>query len=100
MRTNPFYNSWLFLIGETDPHLGVGPWRYLLVFLFWSLIVASVVIAYRNWKSDPAQRTLRDLGTWAARVAGRSLGLDAILRRLPAVAKSDGLIARLYRLAS
>ena len=32
--------------------------------------------------------------------AGRSLGLDAILRRLPAVLKSDSLIARLYRLAS
>jgi uncharacterized membrane protein YphA (DoxX/SURF4 family) len=190
MRVNPFYDSWLFLIGEDAFHLGIGPWRYLLVFLFWSLIVASVVIAYRNWQADPAQRTLRDLGTWAARVAigamwfegfhktlvtdvllpnftlvnviaflselgmasafilgfgvrafallgmvfaaqlyfglythpgewpwefifiivicwlflinaaGRSLGLDAILRRLPPVLKSDSLIARLYRLAS
>ena len=35
MRVNPFYDSLPFLIGETDPHLGVGPWRYLLVFLFW-----------------------------------------------------------------
>ena len=32
--------------------------------------------------------------------AGRSLGLDGILRRLPAVLKSDSLVARLYRLAS
>ena len=31
MRVNPFYDSWLFLIGRTGPHLGVGEWRYLLV---------------------------------------------------------------------
>jgi len=35
MRVNPFYDSLPFLIGETDPLLGVGPWRYLLVLLFW-----------------------------------------------------------------
>ena len=35
MRVNPFYDSWPFLIGKTDPLLGVGPWRYLLVLLFW-----------------------------------------------------------------
>jgi hypothetical protein len=28
MRTNPFYDSWLFLIGEDAFHLGIGPWRY------------------------------------------------------------------------
>ena len=45
MRTNPFYDFWLFLIGETGPHLGVGDWRYLLVALYWGLLLASIVIA-------------------------------------------------------
>jgi len=35
MRVNFSCDSWPFLIGETDPLLGVGPWRYLLVLLFW-----------------------------------------------------------------
>ncbi len=55
MRTNPFYDSWLFLIGETDSHLGVGSWRYLLVLLFWSLAGASIYLAYRlAGRSSPA----------------------------------------------
>ena len=37
MRVNPFYDSWLFLIGETDSHLGIGAWRYLMVAIFWAL---------------------------------------------------------------
>jgi len=83
MRINPFYDSWLFLIGEDAFHLGIGPWRYLLVFLFWSLIVASVVIAYRNWQADRSQRTLRDLGTWAARVAIGAMWFEGCLWKLP-----------------
>jgi uncharacterized membrane protein YphA (DoxX/SURF4 family) len=83
MRVNPFYDSWLFLIGETDPQLGTGSWRYLPVLLFWSLIVASALIAYRNWQADPAQRTLRDLGTWAARVAIGAMWFEGSLWKLP-----------------
>ncbi len=83
MRVNPFYDSWLFLIGETGSHLGIGAWRYLLVLLFWSLLVASVYIAYRNWQADPAQRTLRDLGTWGARVAIGAMWFEGCLWKLP-----------------
>jgi hypothetical protein len=182
MRVNPFYDSWLFLIGEDAFHLGIGPWRYLLVALYWALAIASVYLAYRNWQADPAQRTKAHLGTWLARAligtmwfegslwklpipsggfkywleqegkyaawgfyqdfvtsvllpgftaqlyiglyrnpsewpwayvfiivinwlfyiyaAGRSLGLDALLRRETTVEKGDGIVARLYRWAS
>jgi len=34
MRVNPFYDSWLFLIGETGSHLGISAWRYLVVLWF------------------------------------------------------------------
>ena len=83
MRVNPFYDSWLFLIGETGPHLGTGAWRYLLVVLFWSLIAASIYIAHRNWQANPAKRTLRDLGTWAARVAIGAMWFEGSLWKLP-----------------
>jgi uncharacterized membrane protein YphA (DoxX/SURF4 family) len=83
MRVNPFYDSWLFLIGETGPHLGTGAWRYLLVLLFWLLVAASIYIAHRNWQGDPAQRTVRDLGTWAARVAIGAMWFEGSLWKLP-----------------
>jgi uncharacterized membrane protein YphA (DoxX/SURF4 family) len=83
MRVNPFYDSWLFLTGETGPHLGVGAWRYLLVLLFWALAIASLIIAYRNWKADPAQRTQVHLGTWVARFAIGTMWFEGSLWKLP-----------------
>jgi hypothetical protein len=83
MRVNPFYDSWLFLIGETGSHLGIGGWRYLLVAYFWGLVFASIYIAYRNWQADPAQRTLTHVGTWAARVAIGAMWFEGSLWKLP-----------------
>jgi uncharacterized membrane protein YphA (DoxX/SURF4 family) len=83
MRVNPFYDSWLFLIGETGPHLGIGAWRYLLVLIYWSLAVASIAIAYRNWQADPSQRTQAHLGTWAARVVIGTMWFEGCLWKLP-----------------
>jgi hypothetical protein len=83
MRVNPFYDSWLFLIGETGSHLGVGAWRYLLVALYWALLLGSVALAYRNWQADPLQRTLTHLGTWAARVTIGTMWFEGSLWKLP-----------------
>src|SRR5271166_2297512 len=83
MRVNPFYDSWLFLIGGTGPHLGVGGWRYLLVALFWGLLIASIAIAIRNWQADPSQRKLVHLGTWACRVAIGAMWFEGCLWKLP-----------------
>ncbi len=83
MRVNPFCDSWLFLIGETGPHVGVGGWRYLLVPLYWGLLLASIVIAIRNWQADPAQRTAVHLGTWVCRVAFGTMWFEGSLWKLP-----------------
>ncbi len=83
MRTNPFYDSWLFLIGETGPHLGVGAWRYLLVALFWAALIASSVIAWRNWQEDPSQRTATHFWTWFFRVVIGVMWFEGTLWKLP-----------------
>ena len=83
MRVNPFYDSWLFLIGETDPHLGIGAWRYLMVLLFWALAAASIYVARRNWQADPEQCTLAHVGNWAARVAIGTMWFEGCLWKLP-----------------
>ncbi len=48
-----------------------------------SIVLVSAYIAYRNWQADPAQRTLRDLGTWAARVAVGAMWFEGCLWKLP-----------------
>jgi uncharacterized membrane protein YphA (DoxX/SURF4 family) len=83
MRVNPFYDTWLFLIGEDSFHLGIGPWRYLLVAIFWALVIASVYLAYRNWKADSTQRTLAHFGTWLARCVIGAMWFEGSLWKLP-----------------
>ena len=71
MRVNPFYDSWLFLIGEDAFHLGIGPWRYLLVAIYWALAIASVYLAYRNWQPiQPSERRPIWAHGWPARLLG------------------------------
>ena len=67
MRTNPFVDAWLFLTGNTGEHRasGVG---WLLTALFLALLVASIWIAWANWRRDPAQRTKEHVATWFMRV--------------------------------
>jgi hypothetical protein len=82
MRTNPFYDAWLFLIGSTPDHQnsGVGG---LMTALFLALLLASVWIAYRNWQQDPAQRTLHHLATWLMRVMIGAMWFQGSLWKLP-----------------
>ena len=56
MRTNPFLDAWMFLIGATDDHDALGLFKYVLVLLFIALLVASAWIAMTNWREDPEQR--------------------------------------------
>lgn len=82
MRTNPFYDAWLFLIGQTDDHQksGVGS---LLTALFIALLIASVLIAWRNWREHPSQRTGEHLATWFMRVMIGSMWFQGSLWKLP-----------------
>ena len=82
MRTNPFYDTWLFLIGRTPDHenSGVGG---LLTLLFLALIAASIWIARRNWREDPTQRTKAHLATWVMRVMIGAMWFQGSLWKLP-----------------
>jgi uncharacterized membrane protein YphA (DoxX/SURF4 family) len=83
MRSNPFHEAWLFLVGETGPHLGIGNWRYLLVALFWAALIASIAIAIRNWQADPSQRTATHFWTWLIRVMIGVMWFEGSLWKLP-----------------
>jgi len=82
MRTNPFLDTFLFLIGRTPDHQnsGVGP---LLTVLFLVLLIASFVIARRNWLIDPAQRTYEHLARLFMRVMIGCMWFQGSLWKLP-----------------
>jgi uncharacterized membrane protein YphA (DoxX/SURF4 family) len=83
MRVNPFYDTWLFIIGEDGYYTDLGSWGYLLVAIFWALVIASIFLAYRNWQADPAQRTLAHFGTWLARFLIGAMWFEGCLWKLP-----------------
>ena len=83
MPKNPFTDVWQFLTGQTEDYLALGAWRYLVVALFFALLATSVVVAVRNWKEDPAQRTAVHAGTWVARVFIGCMWFEGMLWKLP-----------------
>ena len=82
MRTNPFYDAWLFLIGATEDHINSGV-RYFLVLLFLALAAGTILIAWRNWQEDPSQRTREHLATWLMRVMIGCMWFQGSLWKLP-----------------
>jgi uncharacterized membrane protein YphA (DoxX/SURF4 family) len=91
MRTNPFNDTWLFLIGETDDYNALGLWKYFFVALFLALLAASIVIAIRNWREDPTQRTGTHLATWFMRVLVGTMWFGGMLWKLPWFSEENGL---------
>jgi uncharacterized membrane protein YphA (DoxX/SURF4 family) len=83
MRTNPFYDAWLFLIGAADYPDEIGAWKYILVALYWGLLLGSCLIAAINWRNDPSQRDSTHAATWVCRVLIGSMWFQGCLWKLP-----------------
>jgi uncharacterized membrane protein YphA (DoxX/SURF4 family) len=90
MPKNPFTDIWQFLTATTSDHMALGGWRFLLLALFWALLIASVIIAVKNWREDPAQRSGQHVATWAVRVLIGCMWFEGMLWKLPLPA-SEGL---------
>jgi uncharacterized membrane protein YphA (DoxX/SURF4 family) len=82
MRTNPFYDAWLFLIGATEDHInsGVG---YFLVILFLVLIAGSILIVLINWREDSNQRTIENCAICFMRIMIGCMWFQGSLWKLP-----------------
>jgi uncharacterized membrane protein YphA (DoxX/SURF4 family) len=83
MRTNPFFDAWLFLIGAADYPDEIGAWKYILVALYWGLLLGSCLIAAINWRNDPSQRDSTHVATWVCRVLIGSMWFQGCLWKLP-----------------
>jgi hypothetical protein len=83
MRTNPFYDAWLFIIGQTDDHQKLGAFGYVFVALFLVLLAASFWIAFLNWRDDPTQRSGVHVVTWICRLLIGCMWFQGCLWKLP-----------------
>ena len=84
MKTNPFYDTWQFLLGRTGDHNNAGPFfAWVLTLGFLVLLAAGAWIAWRNWQDDPKQRTGEHLATWAMRTLIGCMWFQGSLRKLP-----------------
>ena len=84
MKTNPFYDTWQFLLGRTGDHNNAGPFfAWVLTLGFLVLLAAGAWIAWRNWQDDPKQRTSEHLATWAMRTLIGCMWFQGSLWKLP-----------------
>jgi len=91
MRINPFYDTWLFFIGQHGDQLKLGISGYLLTGLFWALLIAGIVIVATNWRADPTQRTVTHAWTAVARMMIGAMWFQGSLWKLP-FPESDGFL--------
>ena len=83
MRTDPFTDSVLFLIGDTDDHHKLGALGVLLAIVFGAALLASIALAVANWRTDPQQRRAVNLWLWLARVLMGAMWFQGSLWKLP-----------------
>jgi hypothetical protein len=83
MRTNPFFDSWLFITGSTMDHEKLGVLKYFFVVLFLALLTASLWIAWTNWREDQTQRTGVHVTTWLIRALIGCMWFQGCLWKLP-----------------
>lgn len=91
MRTDPFHDTWLFLLGEQPDQLALGEWRWLVAVAFVALLCGSVAIAVANWRRDSAQRTFAHGVTWLARLLVGCMWFQGSLWKLPWFTTENGL---------
>lgn len=92
MRTNPFQDAWEFLIGATKDQTSLaGPTYFFFVVFFNALLLASLVVAIRNWREDPDQRTGTHVAVAFARTLVGCMWFQGSLWKLPLFSADNGL---------
>jgi uncharacterized membrane protein YphA (DoxX/SURF4 family) len=83
MRTNPFFDTWLFLIGSTKDHDALGWLKYVFVVLFLVYLIGALWLAWTNWREDAAQRTAYHLTIFICRLLIGCMWFQGFLWKLP-----------------
>jgi hypothetical protein len=84
MNDNPIHTFFRVLSGNIPDQLNLNAeLRGFEVVLYWVLLIGSLVIAYTNWRLDPAQRTGTHLSIYAMRLVHAGMWYLGTLWKLP-----------------
>ena len=83
MPANPFSDLVSFLAGSSHDYNPFGASRYISVAFYLLIIAGSFYVAWRNWSSDPAQRTTKNVFIWLMRLTMAGLWYQGTLWKLP-----------------
>jgi len=83
MRTNPFVDTWQFLLGLTRVSLGEGFSNYVFLVLFAVLLAAAFGLALINWSADPSQKNGANIVTCICRVLIGCMWFHSAVSKLP-----------------
>jgi uncharacterized membrane protein YphA (DoxX/SURF4 family) len=83
VRTNPFLDSLLFLIGYDDNYKPLGAAQYVLIVLFDVLVACNLWLLVHNWRQDPAQRQGRHVYIWLTRSLIGAMWFQGSIWKLP-----------------
>jgi len=71
---NPLHSFLQFLTGNILDRLSLGSGRWFNVILYWVLLIGSLSVACVNWRLDPRQHTVGDLGVYGMRLLMAGIG--------------------------
>jgi uncharacterized membrane protein YphA (DoxX/SURF4 family) len=81
--STPISDLFDFLTANTGDFNSLGYWKYLLLFIFYVLIAASLAFAVVNWREDPRQRNGRTLWLFVTRFLIGCMWFQGTLWKLP-----------------
>lgn len=91
MKTNPFYDSWLFFLGQQGDQTALGAWRWPFVGLFAALVLGSIAIAATRFAAEPEQRTGGNVTLWLLRTLVGAMWFQGMWWKLPLFSTENGL---------
>jgi hypothetical protein len=80
---DPFTDTIRFLAGAAPDYNPFGGARYLTVVFYLLLIAGSFYVAWRNWSTDPSQRTVKHVAIWLMRLVAAGMWYQGSLWKIP-----------------
>jgi uncharacterized membrane protein YphA (DoxX/SURF4 family) len=80
---NPLHTFLQFMSGNIPDQLALGEGRWFTVVFYWLLLICSLSVAFVNWRLDPRQRTVHDVGVYSMRLLMAGMWYLGTLWKLP-----------------
>ena len=83
MPENPFTDVLKFLFGTAHDYNPFGAARYISVVFYLLIIGGSAYVVWRNWSTDPSQRSAKHVYIWLMRLTAAGMWYQGTIWKLP-----------------